>query len=131
MNASMFIQSRILSTPSFSSFYAVWRRSMLFLERPAIGAAAAVFIALGVLLYSVMLFMSFDIGMRLRDAALAHEKEREALRQMEVREREQEAGFVEHHRALLQKMQEVAGLKYLASENTALSEARGDSLFRQ
>lgn len=116
--------------PSVSIVCAAGQRAASFLEGPAIAGVATASIALGATLYIAMLLMSFDFGMRLRDIDLAHKRESEAIQQMEVRSREQEAGFAERHKILLHTMQEITALKYLTPENTALSAARGNTLFR-
>lgn len=130
MNTILFVHRKVSSVPSFSVFRSIARRVMLFLERPAIAGVAAAFVALGVLLYIAMVLMGFDFGVRLRDTTAAYTKESENLMQMEARAREQEAGFVERHRLLIQNMREIVVLKYLTRENAAVSEARGGTLSR-
>lgn len=114
---------KISSPLSLVATRAVGSRAASFFAHPALAALSATALAVGAILYVVMLFASFDLGLRARDASLQIARESEDVKRMEVRERERDAQFAVRHRAFLDSMQEITTLRYLSPGSTAVSEA--------
>lgn len=102
---------------------AVGDRLVAYFSSPVFAGVCATVVALGAILYIGMLLVSFDMGLRLRDASLGLARESEDVKRMEVRERERDAQFAVRHRAFLDGMEEITALRYLAPGSTAVSEA--------
>ncbi len=101
-----------------------WTRHARILASPSLAGVSAAATAVGVIVYVAMLLMTFDLGVRLREAAIAVARDSEEVARMEVMEQEQEAQFAVRHQAFLERMEHIAVLKYLAPGGPAVSEAR-------
>lgn len=120
--------SSSLLTPAIRT---VHERMVFFFNHRVLTGVCAVWIILGAVLYTGLLFMSFDLGVRLREVSLATGNRDKEVQRMEVREREQEAGFSVRNQAFLTGMQETAAIKYLTPESATVSEAKTVTPFRQ
>lgn len=100
----------------------VRERSASLLGNPMLAVTLAVGIAVGAGAYIAMLFVSFDLGVRLHHASAAYERQGEELKRMEVIGQEREAQFSMRHNAFLEGMERIVTLKYLTPERTAVSE---------
>jgi|GEM_PF-1828801 hypothetical protein len=98
-----------------------------FAAANARGALSAGLLAVAVLAvggYVALVGYSFNLGLRLRDAAAEEARGEREVKSLEVAVREREADFAERHRAELDAMDTVSAVTYLEGDSVAMNTGR-------